>query len=169
MLLFNEEEGDYEMICFRDLNNTRVVLSFEKGAFPIKTKHVLVIAKYQNKWLLTKHPKRGIEFPGGKMEGNETQVEAAIRETLEETNVTINNLKWIAEYLVLDEEPFCKVVYIANVGYINKGHTSSETEGAVWLTNEELLTCSTLSFHMKDDGMQLILKKVSEYEGKWNN
>ena len=60
------------MITFQDLNGIQVELSFEKGIFPIKAMHVLVIAKYEEKWLLTKHPIRGIEFPGGKVEENET-------------------------------------------------------------------------------------------------
>lgn len=157
------------MITFQDLNDIRVELSFKKDVFPIKPMHVLVLAKHENKWLLTKHPKRGTEFPGGKVEDDETLVEAAIREALEETNVEIFNCQWVAEYMVHEEKPFCKVVFIANVGHINIEHTNFETEGAVWLTHEELVSCDHLSFHMKDAGMQAILEKVSAYEGKWND
>lgn len=157
------------MITFQDLNDIKVDLSFKKDTFPIKPMHVLVLAKHENKWLLTKHPKRGIEFPGGKVENDETLVEAAIREVVEETNVEIFNCQWIAEYMVYEEKPFCKVVFIANVGNINIEHTNFETEGAVWLTYEELVSCNQLSFHMKDAGMQAILEKVSAYEGKWND
>ncbi|TQR18030.1 NUDIX domain-containing protein [Psychrobacillus vulpis] len=157
------------MVSFLDLNGIQVDLSFEQGTFPIEPMHVLVLAKFQNKWLLTKHPKRGIEFPGGKVEENENLTEAAIRETLEEANVKIINVEWIGEYVVHDEQPFCKAVLIANVEQIYENQTSFETEGAVWLTNEELLNSNNLSFHMKDTGMQAILEKVKKYEGKWND
>lgn len=157
------------MISFRDLNGLQVELSFEKGIFPIEPKHVLVIAKNENGWLLTKHPKRGIEFPGGKVEENETLEEAAIRETLEETNVTVINCEWFVEYMVYAEEPFCKAVFVANIGYINEEGTNFETEGAIWLSTEELLNNMHLSFHMKDAGMQAIVGKVITYEGKWDN
>jgi 8-oxo-dGTP diphosphatase len=157
------------MINFQDLNGIQVELSFEKGLLPIKAMHVLVIAKFRGKWLLTKHPIRGIEFPGGKVEDNETLEEAAIREVLEETNVEINDIEWFAEYMVHDKNPFCKTVFIANVGYIHDKSTSFETDGALWLTTAELQNGENLSFHMKDQGMQAMLKKVNTYEGKWNN
>lgn len=157
------------MISFEDLNGFQVRLSFQQGSFSIESKHVLVLAKHNGKWLLTKHPKRGLEFPGGKLEKGETLVEATIRETKEETNVDIENLEWLAEYMVLDNIPFCKTVYIAKVGYINEERTSFETEGAIWLSSEELTRSEYLSFHMKDDGMKAILKKVKEIENKWND
>lgn len=169
MLHFLKTREDEIMFSFQDLNDLRVELSFEKDTFPIKPMHVLVLAKHNNKWLLTKHPKRGIEFPGGKVEAYETLEAAAIRETLEETNVTIRHVEWLAEYLVYDKKPFCKAVFIAHVGYINNEGTNFETEGAVWLSTDELLRCDSLSFHMKDDGMKVILEKVSTYEGKWRN
>lgn len=157
------------MVSFQDLNGYDVLLSFEQNNFSIPSRHVLIVVKHNGKWLLTKHPKRGLEFPGGKLEKGETLVEAAIRETKEETNVDIVKLEWLAEYMVLDNIPFCKTVYIAKVGYINEEGTSFETEGAFWLSSEELTHSEYLSFHMKDDGMKAILKKVKEIENKWND
>ena len=157
------------MISFDDLNGIQVKLSFEQDCFPIPSKHVLVVAKYKGKWLLTKHPKRGLEFPGGKVEIGESLVEAAIRETKEETNVGIVELEWLAEYMVMDYIPFCKTVYVAKVGYINEEKTTFETEGAFWLSAEEFASNNYLSFHMKDDGMKAILKKVNVIESKWND
>lgn len=157
------------MITFQDLNGIKVELSFEKGVFPIKAMHVLVIAKYKEKWLLTKHLVRGIEFPGGKVEDKETLEEAAIREVLEETNVEITDMEWFAEYMVLDENPFCKAVFIANVGDIHDESTEFETDGARWLSTSELQNSENLSFHMQDQGMQAMLEKVKIYERKWND
>ncbi|MER2262152.1 MAG: NUDIX domain-containing protein [Psychrobacillus sp.] len=157
------------MFSFNDLNGYRVDLSFEKGNFSIEPQHVLVLAQKNHKWLLTNHPKRGIEFPGGKKEVYETREEAAIRETLEETNVSVYHLEWFAEYLVHDVKPFCKAVFIAEVKDIHTEAVNYETNGAVWLTSKELEACPNLSFHMKDKGMQAILKEVMDYEGKWND
>ena len=81
----------------------------------------------------------------------------------------IVELEWFAEYIVHDENPFCKAVFIANVGYIHDKRTKFETEGAIWLSTDELQNCENLSFHMKDQGMQAMLEKVNTYEGKWNN
>lgn len=157
------------MISFYDLNGYKVDLSFEKDRFTIKPQHVLVLAKKEHNWLLTNHPKRGIEFPGGKKEVHESIEEAAVRETLEETNVVVSNLRWLAEYVVHDDSPFCKAVYIAEVEDIHTGSTIYETDGAVWLTQEELEACTNLSFHMKDKGMIAILKEVRVHEEKWND
>ncbi|MEI4769198.1 NUDIX domain-containing protein [Psychrobacillus sp. FJAT-51614] len=157
------------MISFLDLNGNRVELSFEKDTFSIEARHVLVIAKHQNNWLLTLHPKRGIEFPGGKVEGKESVIEAALRETIEETNVEIKNVEWFAEYLVYEEKPFCKAVFIAEVGHIEVESTNFETDGALWLSTDDLLHNNNLSFHMRDAGMKAILEKVIALEGKWNN
>ena len=41
--------------------------------------------------------------------------------------------------MVNDKIPFCKTVYVAKVGYINKELTSFETEGAFWLSHEEFI------------------------------
>ena len=157
------------MITFQDLNCYQVQLSFQPGSFSVESKHVLVLAKHKGKWLLTMHPMRGMEFPGGKLEKGETLIEAAIRETKEETNVDIVELEWLAEYMVMDNIPFCKTVYVAEVGYINEEKTSFETEGAFWLSSDELINNDYLSFHMKDDGMKAILKKVNEVGSKWND
>ncbi len=157
------------MISFHDLHNNWVELSFKPDQFDVVAKHVLVLAKYKRKWLMTKHPKRGIEFPGGKVEEGETLEEAAIREALEETGVQLDELEWLAEYKVMDNPPFCKAVYVGKVKEILNGPTTHETEGVIWLSEDEWENNDELSFHMKDTGMQNILEKVKAYEAKWND
>ncbi|MFJ8262542.1 RNA deprotection pyrophosphohydrolase [Rummeliibacillus sp. NPDC094406] len=155
------------MFTYTDLNGNGCGLSFKKNAFSIIPKHVLVLAKYEGKWLLTEHPERGYEFPGGKVEGGETLEEAAEREVFEETGAKIVNVEWLATYMVQENAPFTKAVYTATVQNFDQNHLNMETNGAVLMTEEQLLANNRLSFYMKDLGMKKILEKVSEREDKW--
>lgn len=129
----------------------------------MEARHVLVVLKHKGKWLVTRHTVRGIEFPGGKAEEGETIFDAAIRETIEETGVTITDLVKFAEYVVISNVTFCKAVFTGKVCRIEENPQLFETEGAIWMTDEELTTCDELSFHMKDAGMAEIRKWVDEY------
>jgi len=157
------------MFSFIDQHGVKVTLSFNKNAFLIPTTHVLVLANIQEKWLLTKHPKRGLEFPGGKVEPNETLEQAAKRETLEETGAQIAHLEWFAEYMVHDEKPFCKVVFRACLDSVETNFEQFETEGPVWVTLKEFFNSTNLSFHMKDDGMKKMLEQVMIDEKRRND
>lgn len=150
---------------YLDLNGLRCRLSFEPAAFSIASKHVLVIAKWNGKWLLTKHRERGLEFPGGKVENGETLLEAAKREAFEETGAHLEGLQWFAEYIVESEPPFCKTVFIAKVAALEIIDWM-ETEGAELV--DRLAPDSSYSFLMKDDGMKEIMERVNLY-GKWND
>lgn len=148
------------MLKFEDLQGADVELTFGPNQHQIESRHVLVVIKHNGRWLLTKHRIRGIEFPGGKAEPGETIEQAAIRETIEETGVTIENTQSFAEYVVFTEPPFCKAVFTGDFVGIDNHHTLLETEGLVWMTDEELDTCPNLSFHMKDRGMIELRKWV---------
>lgn len=154
--LISSERKWLYLIKFKDLNGLDVELSFKNDQFITEIGHVLIVLQHDGKWLLTKHPKRGIEFPGGKKEIGETIGEAAIRETIEETGVTISDIKQIAAYVVYDDPPFCKAVFTGAVQSIDDNYERYETEGAVWLTDEELSQCENLSFYMRDEGMAKI-------------
>lgn len=154
------------MINYKDLKGNDVQLSFHEDVFTIPVKHVLILVKRNNKWLLTHHPTRGIEFPGGKIEKHETAREAAIRETYEETGVRINNLQRIASYVVFDTSPFHKEVFRAEVETIENKPKSSETIGVHWLTDEQFEREEQLSFHMKDIGMKKLREWVNRYDTK---
>ncbi len=54
------------MYTFRDYYHNEVNLSFNDHPFSKKPKHVWVICRHKDKWLLTKHKERGLEFPGGR-------------------------------------------------------------------------------------------------------
>ncbi|PIC64271.1 nucleoside triphosphatase [Sporosarcina sp. P13] len=148
------------MLKFEDLQGANVELTFGPNQHQIESRHVLVVIKHEGRWLLTKHRIRGVEFPGGKAELGETIEEAAIRETLEETGVAIENVQSFAEYVVFTEPPFCKAVFTGRVTSIEKDYTLMETEGLVWMTDAELDACTDLSFHMEDRGMGELRKWV---------
>lgn len=155
------------MFTFIDENGCKVDLRFDDGPFEIEPKHVLVFVYYEGKWLCTINKKRGIEFPGGKVEPGETLEEAAIREVYEETAVHISDLKWFAYYVVHDKVPFCKAVFTGKVERIDEFVEEYETLGMTWLTTEELINHPHLSFYMKDRGMKKMLQEVKHHERQW--
>lgn len=155
------------MFSFFDVNGCKVELFMDQTPYPIEPKHVLVFVQHEGKWLCTINKKRGVEFPGGKVESGETLEEAAIREVMEETAVHITGLKKFAHYVVFDQTPFCKVVFAAKVARIDTFEGEFETSGILWLTTDQLHSHPNLSFYMKDDGMKKMLQEVKSIEGKW--
>lgn len=157
------------MLIFEDVAGGRVELTFGPNRFGMPARHVLLLLKHDDKWLLTVHRTRGIEFPGGKAEDEETVEEALVRETFEETGVSVTNIKRFAEYIVENDTKFCKAVFTGEVLTIHENPTLHETKGAVWLTDAELDACQTLSFHMKGTGMEELRKWVDEHDGRWHD
>lgn len=157
------------MHIFTDLQGGRVELTLGPNRHGMVARHVLLVLKHGEKWLLTKHRKRGIEFPGGKAEQGESIEAAVIRETYEETGVSISNIRQFAEYVVESNITFCKAVFTGDIVSIQEEPTLHETEGAVWFTDEELETCETLSFHMKDTGMDVLRKWVEHDKRERDN
>ncbi|MBM7570901.1 RNA deprotection pyrophosphohydrolase [Aquibacillus albus] len=141
------------MITFQDYYNNEVRLSFEHQPFEKKPKHVWVICRYRDYWLLTKHRDRGLEFPGGKVEDGETPEEAAIREVKEETGGNVSKLKYIGQYFVAGKGGnIAKNVYFAIVDTLNDQSSYFETDGPVLIHElpDNMGTNPSFSFMMKD-------------------
>ncbi|RBP86403.1 8-oxo-dGTPase [Cytobacillus firmus] len=151
------------METFLDANGGEVKFSFNKRAFGTEPRHVLVICRYGDQWLLTNHKKRGWEFPGGKREQGESLDEAARREVYEETGADLENLHFIGEYEVnLGTESFVKAIFFAEVKSLNKTDQYFETDGPI-LTGGNLLEDrwnSQYSFIMKDKVVERCLEKI---------
>ncbi|WP_071393769.1 RNA deprotection pyrophosphohydrolase [Bacillus tuaregi] len=151
------------MDTFIDYNGGTVTVSFQRDAFLQRAKHVLVICRFSNQWLLTKHKIRGWEFPGGKKEENETLEEAARREVEEETGALIQSLQFIGEYEVnTGENSFVKAIYYAEADSLEPKKDYLETNGPV-LIGGDLLSLrfqDSYSFIMKDKVMELALEKI---------
>ncbi|WP_099160042.1 RNA deprotection pyrophosphohydrolase [Virgibacillus ndiopensis] len=141
------------MITFRDYYNNEVTLSFADHPFSKQPKHVWVISYFHDKWVLTKHKDRGLEFPGGKVEKNETAEEAAIREVKEETGGIVLSLDYIGQYFVAGKGGnIIKNVYFAEIKDLIKQQTYYETEGPVLLETipDDVKKDNLYSFIMKD-------------------
>ncbi|AIE61111.1 RNA deprotection pyrophosphohydrolase [Bacillus methanolicus] len=150
---------------FRDQKGHVIQFSFERNYFTLISKHVLVICEYKNKWLLTNHKIRGLEFPGGKAEQGETLEQAARREVYEETGGVLKRLEFVGEYLVLDPgQPLVKTVFYGEVEKLEEKDGYLETNGPV-LFDGNLLESrfdNNFSFIMKDDVVKNSLDKISE-------
>ncbi|WP_404459538.1 RNA deprotection pyrophosphohydrolase [Oceanobacillus kapialis] len=142
------------MFTFKDYYNNEVKLSFQHHPFSEDPRHVWVICKYKDKWLLTKHKERGLEFPGGKVEKGETAEQAAKREVMEETGGEIQQLCYIGQYYVYGKrEHVAKNIYYAVVDSLHPKITYYETEGPKLLDTipENIKQSSGFSFIMKDE------------------
>lgn len=149
------------MHTFIDMNGLQVDLYFEQRP-TVQCGHVLVLVKQQDKWLCTIHKRRGVEFPGGKVEAGETIEQAAIREVAEETGVIITNPQWFAYYEVHDTIPFCKTVCIAELSSQGPVPNDDETIGKLWLTEQQIFEQPKLSFYMRDEGMKKIIERANQ-------
>lgn len=63
---------------------------------------VLIFAIFHGNLLWVKHPTRGWEVPGGKIEPGEQPETAVIREAYEEAGAHLANLHWLGEYAIVD-------------------------------------------------------------------
>ncbi|WP_299089303.1 RNA deprotection pyrophosphohydrolase [uncultured Metabacillus sp.] len=153
------------MYRFFDYYHNEVHLSFEDHPFSTNPKHVWVICRYENKWLLTKHSDRGYEFPGGKVEANETAVAAAIREVKEETGGIVETINYIGQYKVAGKErTIVKNIYYAIISELIKQEGYFETYGPFLLDEipEGVQKDRRYSFIMKDEVLQRSLMEIKK-------
>lgn len=153
------------MYEFKDYYQNTVQLSFEHQPFSDSPKHVWVICRYGDKWLLTEHEDRGFEFPGGKVEPMECAEEAALREVKEETGAAVRHLQYVGQYKVLGREKvIVKNIYFADIEKLEKQADYFETKGPVLFSElpENLPRNKKFSFIMKDSVLPISLKKLKE-------
>lgn len=152
---------------FKDFHGSRVRMSFAENAFSQAPKHVLILCQYEEQWLLTKHSKRGLEFPGGKVEEGETLEAAAHREVLEETGAVLDALEFIGEYEVEDEKgSFVKAIFHGKVREFILQDSYYETDGPV-LVDKDILDKrfgDEYSFIMKDQVIENSILFIEKQE-----
>lgn len=155
------------MIVFQDDYGYDVRLSFSDHPFSRHPKHVLVICRYNGRWLLTNHAVRGWEFPGGKVEEGETAEQAAIREVREETGGIVQKIMYIGQYEVKrPNETIVKNIYFAHVESLEQRESYFETNGPVLIEHmsDDIAKDERFSFIMKD-GVWSYTKRQLERRG----
>ncbi|MRX72393.1 nucleoside triphosphatase YtkD [Bacillus lacus] len=160
------------MYRFKDYYHNEVQLSFEDHPYSQNPRHVWVICRYGNKWLLTEHEDRGLEFPGGKVENEENAQEAAVREVKEETGGTVEKIDYLGQYKVFGKEKtIIKNIYFATVSTLTVQETYFETKGPVLLQElpKNIRIHKDYSFIMKDDVLEKALEKVLNQYIKQNS
>jgi 8-oxo-dGTP diphosphatase len=157
------------METFNDEKGGTVKLSFLNDSFSKEADHVLVICRFFDQWLLTRHKERGWEFPGGKREPGETLEVAALREVEEETGAKLKNLQFIGEYEVTYESnSFVKAIFSGEVETLTKKENYLETNGPI-LIGGDLLSLrfqEHYSFIMKDRVVEIALDKIMDLVAK---
>lgn len=152
-----------ESYTFADYYNNIIELSFTKNPYSLDPRHVWVISKYNEQWLLTDHKDRGLEFPGGKVEKGETADQAALREINEETGGIINHLTYLGQYKVnAKSEIVIKNIYYAQIEHLEQKEHYFETNGPVLIKKlpQNIRVNNDFSFVMKDDVLYHCLQKL---------
>jgi 8-oxo-dGTP diphosphatase len=150
---------------FIDQNGCRVRIVFDEAGFGKDVKHIWVVCRYKDKWLVTNHRTRGLEFPGGKVEHGETLCEAAKREVWEETGAKIASLHFIGVYEVTCRHyVMYKSIYFAEVLTLVTKDSYLETDGPVLLDElpDSIKTDRAFSFIMKDQVLKLTLEQIAK-------
>lgn len=154
---------------FTDFYKNQVTLSFADHPFSKEPKHVLIICRYQNEWLLTRHKERGLEFPGGKVEAYENAEEGAVREVKEETGAIVEKLDYIGQYYVDGKrEHVIKNVYFADIRELIDQPSYFETMGPVLISHlpHDMKINERYSFIMKDNVVRLAINHVKQFYKK---
>ncbi|MFE4897194.1 RNA deprotection pyrophosphohydrolase [Peribacillus butanolivorans] len=144
---------------FYDMNGYKVEFSVD----PVfgEAWHVFVLCRIQEKWVLTKHRKRGLEFPGGKRETGESIEAAARREVYEETGGVVEHLQFLGQYKVHNPvKPFVKSIYFAKLSEIEWKENYLETDGPILLDVLPDVLGEEFSFIMKDEIVPLSLARL---------
>lgn len=114
----------------------------------------------EGKVLLVQHNAGHWDFPKGHMEENETEVQTAIREVKEETNLDVQvceNKRYVIEYYP-NEDIFKQVVFfVATCKVIEVKKQEEEIKNIEWLSFEDAINRITY-----DNSKELLKQEMEE-------
>jgi 8-oxo-dGTP diphosphatase len=121
-----------QSFSFLDCSGFKVNLTFNPTLF-LEPTDVLILPFYQGSLIMTKHKKRGIELPGGKIKGDETPLAAAVREVYEECGARLSSIKLVGQYSIpeFNKVGLIKNIYLANVSQLDANEFCTDTLGPV--------------------------------------
>jgi 8-oxo-dGTP diphosphatase len=145
---------------FIDQSGHQVNLTFDKDKF-LDPCNVLIFPFYKGKIVMTKHKKRGIELPGGKIKEDETPLAAAVREVYEECGACLTSIELIGQYSIptLNHTGLIKSIYVAEVSSLEALDWITDTEGPVMFRDIPVdVTNEQFSPFIKDDVYPLTIQ-----------
>lgn len=152
-------------MIIHDQFDKEIRLSYTQPQDKPNGEHVLAIAFLDDNFLLTRHKKRGIEFPGGKIEQGESSKKAVIREVFEETGGIVSDLTYIAQYTVFHPEGtkwFTKDVFAVQVDTLQIKDDYLETAGPVTCHRLDEVSDDEKSFLLEDEAILKCVERVIE-------
>ncbi|RIN65545.1 nucleoside triphosphatase YtkD [Staphylococcus simulans] len=152
-------------MIIHDQFDKEIRLNFTQPQDKPNGEHVLAIAFLNDSYLLTRHKKRGIEFPGGKIEQGESSEAAIVREVYEETGGIVAEMTYVAQYTVYHQEGtkwFTKDVFAVQVDTLESKDDYLETAGPVTCKHLDEISDEEKSFLLEDEAILKCVERVIE-------
>lgn len=152
-------------MIIHDQFDKEIWLEFMNAEDKPNGEHVLGIAFYDHRFLLTRHKQRGIEFPGGKIEAGESSEDAIVREVFEETGGIVSEMTYIAQYTVFHPDGtkwFTKDVFAVQVDTLKHKADYLETAGPVSCQDLEQISEDDKSYLLEDEAILKCVERVME-------
>ena len=152
------------MYKFKDYYHNTVQLSFERYPFSPEPKHVWVVCRYGDQWLLTHHLRRGLEFPGGKVELGKHRKKRQFERFMKKPAI-VSDLTYLGQYKVSGKDKIIiKNIYFATISAVEEHTHYEETKGSVLLKDipDNIKTNRKFSFIMRDDVLARTMKHIEE-------
>ncbi len=146
------------MYSFEDVYGNYMTLTFLKEESD-SPNDVLIFTLSPQGVVMMKHPVRGIEVPGGKINQDESPSDAAKRELYEETGAIVDKIDWIGHYNIYNKQQqlmISKAIFFATASHFSEIPASSESLGVLFFSTKPEVKGEEFSFIMKDPLFELL-------------